>query len=211
LADVLKSGRLAPGARLVEADIADALQVSRTPVREALRRLEAAGLVQSVRNRGFVVANLLADVDHVFLIRERLEGLAAKLAAQEITVGELDHLNALQRSMEDLVTDSSVDVEALVDLNHRFHASITGAARSPRLSALIDRLHPEYVSYQVVRSYDQDERARSIDEHRAILDALWRRDAAAADELVQRHLERGKSIVVAQYRERVKGGVDAPG
>jgi DNA-binding GntR family transcriptional regulator len=200
----LKQGNIPAGTRLIEAEIADALRVSRTPVREALRRLEAEGLVQLLPNRGFIAADLLADVDHVFLIRERLEGLAASLAAREITVDELEKLTALQTEMETVMAEPAPDVDRLVELNHAFHTSIGTASRSPRLMSLIARLHPEYVSYQVVRSYDKAGRVRSIDEHRAILDALWRRDAVAVDDLVQGHFERGRAIVVAEMRQRVK-------
>jgi DNA-binding GntR family transcriptional regulator len=200
----LKQGNIPAGTRLVEAEIADALRVSRTPVREALRRLEAEGLVHLLPNRGFIAADLLADVGHVFLIRERLEGLAASLAAREITVDELEKLTALQTEMETVMAEPAPDVDRLVELNHAFHTSIGTASRSPRLMSLIARLHPEYVSYQVVRSYDKAGRVRSIDEHRAILDALWRRDAVGVDDLVQGHFERGRAIVVAEMRQRVK-------
>lgn len=196
----LRRGAIAAGSRLVEGDIASALTVSRTPVREALQRLEADGLVRQAGTRGYVVADLMADAEHVFLIRERLEGLAAALAARQITLPELEHLNELQAQMEAVLASAEADVEQLVGLNFAFHVDITRASRSPRLEALVDRLHPEYVSYQVVRTYDDEGRRRSITEHRAIVDALWRRDAALADRLVQQHLERGKAVVLEGMR-----------
>jgi DNA-binding GntR family transcriptional regulator len=194
--------------RLVEAEIADALSVSRTPVREALRLLEASGLVQYVRNRGFIVANILPDIEHVYLIRARLEGLAAWLAAREITVAELEAARSLQDEMERVLTQGPVDVAHLVDLNHRFHAIVVGSSRSPRLASLIKGLSPEYVSYQVVQSYDHAARVQSIREHRAILDALWRRDAEESDRLLQKHLERPKTLVMAEFAGRLRAAQD---
>jgi DNA-binding GntR family transcriptional regulator len=205
----LRRGVIVAGSRLVEGDIAAALAVSRTPVREALQRLEADGLVRQAGNRGYVAADLMADAEQVFLIRERLEGLAAALAARHITLPELEELNELQTRMEAAIAAPEVDVESLVTLNFRFHVDITQASRSPRLEAMVDRLHPEYVSYQVVRNYNVEERRLSIAEHRAIVDALWNRDAALADRLVQAHLERGKAVVLEGMRSSSPKGASA--
>jgi DNA-binding GntR family transcriptional regulator len=195
---VLRRGQIPKGSRLVEGDLARAMAVSRTPVREALRRLENDGLVLPAAGRGYVVADLMADAEHVFLIRARLEGLAASLAAKQITVPELEGLRALQTGMEATLETQVPDLDQLVDLNYRFHAHITRAARSPRLEHLIDRLHPEYVSYQVVRSYDEQGRRQSVEEHQAILEALWNRDVELADRLIQAHFEHGKTVVLRE-------------
>jgi DNA-binding GntR family transcriptional regulator len=196
----LRRGQIPSGSRLVEGDLAQALAVSRTPVREALQRLEGEGLVKPAANRGYVVADLMADAEVVFLIRERLEGLAASRAARNMTLVQLETLQALQTEMVQVVESRVVDVERLVDLNHEFHKRITHASGSPRLVRLVDRLHPEYVSYQVIRSYDEEGRRRSINEHQAVLDALWNRDSALADRLIQSHLEHGKAVVLGEMK-----------
>ena len=86
----LMKGEYPTGTRLIEGNVATFMKVSRTPVREALRRLEGDGLIRSTGSgRGYIVADLLADAEHVFLIRERLEGLGAALAAQNITSSEM--------------------------------------------------------------------------------------------------------------------------
>lgn len=193
----LRVGRLPAGSRLVEAELAGALAVSRTPIRDALRRLESDGLVHSEPNRGYVVADLMEDVAHVFLIRERLEGLAAGMAAGNITRPELDELDALQREMEGLVASAPMDVERLVELNGALHQRITNASGSARLIRMIERVHPQYMSYQVLRLYSDDQRRRSIREHREILDALWQRDSETAEQAIHRHLEHGKAVVLA--------------
>lgn len=195
----LRNGRFPARSRLVEGDLASALAVSRTPVRDALRRLESDGLVRSEPNRGYVVADLMEDVAHVFLIRERLEGLAAAMAAEGITRTELEALDALQREMEGLVAGSTTaaDIERLVELNGELHQRITDASRSPRLIQLVARFHPQYMSYQVLRLYSDEQRRRSIREHREVLDALWQRDSEAAERVIHRHLEHGKQVVLA--------------
>lgn len=200
ISSALRRGSIATGSRLVEGDIAQALAVSRTPVREALQRLEGDGLVRQAANRGYEVADLMADVEVVFMIRERLEGLAASLAARNITLASLEALQELQAEMVALSDAETMDVERLVELNGEFHDRITQASESPRLIHLVDRLHPEYVSYQVIRSYDEEGRRRSITEHQRILDALWHREPATADRLIQAHLEHGKQVVIQEMR-----------
>lgn len=197
ISHALRSGRFRVNGRLVEADLASALAVSRTPVRDALRRLESDGLVRSEPNRGYVVADLMEDVAHVFLIRERLEGLAAGMAAETITRPELEELDRLQVEMEGLLAATPTDVERLVELNGELHRRITEASRSPRLIQLIERLHPQYMSYQVLRLYTDEQRRRSIREHRELLDALWQRDSESAERVIHRHLEHGKGVVLA--------------
>ncbi len=193
----LRQDRFATGSRLVEGDLAAALGVSRTPVRDALRRLESDGLVHSEPNRGYVVADLMEDAAHVFLIRERLEGLAAGLAAASITRPELEELDGLQARMEQIVKAEPIDTETLVQLNGQLHQRITEASRSPRLIQLIARLNPQYMSYQVLRLYTDEQRGRSIREHREILDALWQRDSETAERVIHQHLEHGKEVVLA--------------
>lgn len=197
ISQALRGGKFTANSRLVESELAAALGVSRTPVRDALRRLESDGLVHSEPNRGYVVADLMEDVAHVFLIRERLEGLAAGMAAETITRPELEDLDRLQGEMEMLVSESPTNIERLVELNGRLHQRITEASRSPRLIKLIERLHPQYMSYQVLRLYTDEERRQSIREHREVLDALWQRDSETAEHVINRHLEHGKQVVLA--------------
>jgi DNA-binding GntR family transcriptional regulator len=202
----LGDGSFQAGSRLVETELAAALSVSRTPVRDALRRLEADGLVRSEPHRGYVVTDLMADAALVFLIRERLEGLAAALAAESITRPQLEELDGLQEAMEHIVGTHPMDVDRLVELNGELHRRITDASNSPRLIRMIERLHPQYMSYQVLRLYSDDERRRSIQEHREILDALWRRDSDEAERAIHAHLEHGKEVVLADMRR----GQDGP-
>jgi DNA-binding GntR family transcriptional regulator len=199
--EALRDGRYTAGTRLIEVEIANALGVSRTPVRDAFHRLEAEGLVRSEPNRGYVVVDLMADAALVFLIRERLEGLAAALAAANISRTELEALDVLQGEMESLVAESGMSIDRLVELNGELHQRITTASDSPRLIRMVEQLHPQYMSYQVLRLYTDDERRQSIREHREILDALWRRDSQLAETALHTHLERGKEVVLADMRK----------
>lgn len=200
-------GAAPAGTRLVETDVADTLGVSRTPVREALRRLEADGILESAPHRGFVVRDLLEDAATVYAMRQRLEGLAARMAAEHVTVPQLKELDRVQEEMEQLLDDDSpAAVAELARLNSVFHTLINEAAGSPRLSRLVSDLAPMYVSRQVVTMYSQAERRASFESHRQILAALWARDEEAADRLVQEHLEKGKRLVLNRLQRQRGGG-----
>ena len=202
----IQAGRLTAGVKISESRIAESLGVSRTPVREALRRLQAAGMVVSRPHRGIVVVDPKQDAATVFAVRQRLEGLAASLAAQQMTVPQLERLTDLQDRMEALVDrmeamsaeEEAEAREELAVLNARFHEEINSAAGSARLTQLIDQVSPVYLSREVVTRYSLAETRHSMEGHRAILDALWRRDSELADELVCEHLELGKRIVLRQ-------------
>jgi DNA-binding GntR family transcriptional regulator len=198
----LHQGRIATGTRLIEQELAEALNVSRTPVREALRRLEADGILESIPHRGFVVVDILDDAQVVYAMRQRLEGLAAALAAHRITVPQLEALDEVQTRMEALLSSTDPEsVRELARLNEIFHTAITEAAGSPRLYRLVGQLAPAYLSHQVVGLYSDEQRRQSFEGHRRILDALWKRDAELADRLVQEHLENGKRVVLAGLAE----------
>lgn len=197
---VLRSGDVPPETRLVETDIATRLGVSRTPVREAMRRLQADGLIEPTASRGFVLVDLLADAEESFQIRQRLEGLAAYRAARKISAPELEDLQALQEEMEVLISKPEVDPAELTTLNIKFHEAITEAACSERLRQLISQFTVEYVARRVVELYGPDERAASISHHRQILDALWERNAERAEELAMDHIAMGQRVVFERLR-----------
>lgn len=199
----ISDGELVGGQRLVETEVAETLGVSRTPVREALRRLEADGVLTSEPHRGFVVVDVLEDAAVVYGIRQRLEGFAAQLAAENITVPMLKELDQVQLQMEGILHDDSPEtLHELAVLNSLFHDRVSEAAGSPRLRRFVKDLVPQYVSRQVVTLYTAEQRRESFEGHRQMLDALWRRDGALADRLVQEHLEKGKQVVLAQLAQR---------
>lgn len=184
---------------MVEEELAEAFDVSRTPVREALRQLQVEGLVRSLHNRGFVVNDILEDVDIVFNIRARVEGYAAALAARRAGAEELERLRDLQQELIRAV--AAGDRNAAVELNSKFHQSVMAAARSERLADLIEKLRTDYVSYQIVSTYDEEQLRASIHEHDEIIEALWRRDGYAADLAVQSHINKGLNAYLRYLRE----------
>lgn len=194
------AGRLEPGQRYFEHELAAELKVSRTPVREAVRSLSAQGLVINTEGRrGFVVVDPRQDVEVVYEIRKRLEGLAARLAADHITVPQLQNLDGILEEMWAMVDAADVDEnrERIAELNHTFHIGINEASGSARLVALIEQLAPIYRSRRLVKYYSPETLRNSHESHQKILRALWSRDGDLADQLTRDHISHGQNFMLS--------------
>lgn len=183
-ADIV-DGRLAPGERLVESRLSERYGVSRVPVREALRALEAEGLVVIEPYRGSTVATLsAAEAQDLFEVREAVERTSARRAAQR---ADDDTLIALSVIVErGLAALDSGRLEVLPELNHRFHLTIASGGANPALVALQQQL-----SGTIRWLYASDVRHRAPEswaEHSSILAAVRERDAERAGTLMSEHV-----------------------
>src|SRR5205823_359800 len=168
------NGELAPGQRLRSDALANDLSVSRTPVREALRKLEAEGLVQPLRS-GLVVRQLTEeDLTEVFYLREALEGMAARLAAENATRAEVDELEALVEDMD--AAAGRRDVAALRGLTGEFHALVCRASRNKRLIQALTTLLDHVRQVQSSTLFIAGRAADAVEEHRSLVRAIARRD-----------------------------------
>ena len=171
-------GVLSPGARLLQLEIAHRLEVSHTPVREALRALEKDGLVRSERHRGFSVVELDSDaIDEIYQLRTLLECHAIRLAIPLLNDKDLDDLHAIRLEIE-----ASTDPIQQQDLRERFLGRLFAVTALPRLIAAIDRLQNE-----VGRLMHLLPRRHSAQMHVRILDAIEREDADEATRLLTEH------------------------
>jgi DNA-binding GntR family transcriptional regulator len=193
---MILSGQVRPEERLIERHLAGLLNVSRTPVREALRKLEAEGLVRREPYRGLVVARLdTEDLMEIEDIREVLEGLAARLAASR---RPRHHLKTLQ-SLASRLTKACVndDHETLTRLHGQFHDAIALAAESPRLYGLLATLR-DYLECFAAIGYRQVGRSRqACEEHCRIVAHLVAGDAPAAEETARLHIRHSKDALLA--------------
>lgn len=189
--EAILSAELAPESRLVELSLAEQFGVSRTPVREALKRLSAEGLVIVDPSNGTVVRGIdEQEVEEIYAIREMLEGLAARLAAHRILPEELTRLKSLMEIMTTALEERREDV--LVQANLRFHDIIYQAAQSDRLTELGRSLN-DFVrrfSREAFQSYERDREV--LQEHQAIIKALDRRDPEAAERLAREHMKNAR-------------------
>lgn len=200
-----------PGERLLEADLVDRTGVSRTPIREALRRLHAQGYIEFVTNKGARVATWTEqDVLDVFAIRLRVESFAARLAAERITDEQLARLESLATTMEDRRGHESGDYYLEHEnLNNDFHRTIVDAAHSSNISTVMSmtvsfpRTDPSWETSPhrslISRSTHQftaAELERSASHHREIIDALKLRDGEWAESIVRNHVLASRAAIL---------------
>ncbi|MBA2528368.1 MAG: GntR family transcriptional regulator [Euzebyales bacterium] len=178
------------GSRLREEELAKAVGVSRTPVREALRRLDAEGLVEFVPNRGAHVAAWSEDdLAEIFGLRTVLEGYGARLCARKVAASDLEELCALAEQMESLASrgvDGHYDEMAV--LNHRFHRLVIEAAGNKRLAGLLDSLVQFPLQHRTLRQYSDERLARSMAQHRELVQALATGDGEWAEAAMRAHV-----------------------
>ena len=188
---LILSGALPAGAQLGEEALAERCGVSRTPVRDALRRLEGELLVnRSDTQRTFVADWSLDDVADAFELRAMLEGHAARRAAARMTDALVQRLRATNQAIGVAVRANPPDVEGFLDGNRAFHAIILETAASPRLAALLGTLIEQPVVRRTAQHYGREALLRSFGEHDELLAAFARRDGAWAEAVMAGHIRR---------------------
>jgi len=182
-------GELREGEQLRQHAIAEEFAVSRIPLREAFRQLEAEGLIKIIDHRGAVVSALSPDeIEELFEIRAALEGLTLRKAVPRLTDEALSRAEECLEAYEQALNDES-DFEVWGELHWRFHSTLYSAADRPRSLSLIQTINnnaDRYIRLHILFSRDAHRHAR--DEHRAILELCRRRDAEAASQLLERHI-----------------------
>jgi DNA-binding GntR family transcriptional regulator len=197
LRDEIQHGRLGPGTRLRQNDVAKRFGVSTTPVREAFAQLQAEGLVRIDPHRGAVVFHpSVDDVLEFYEIREALESLAVSHTIRSLKPDTASELKALIDRMR-----STEDPRAWLKLNDEFHLRLYGEAGRPRLSALIDSLRDASAPYIYMFVASRPVSERANEEHQAVLDACIRGDAKAARRAIHEHLRHASRDLAAFLSE----------
>jgi len=196
-------GALAPGERLRSDALATELNVSRTPVREALRKLEAEGLVAHAGSRLVVRAFTEQDLTELFYVREALEGMAARLAAENATPAEIDAIRELLEDMD--AVRQRKDVGVFRRLTAEFHQLVCRASHNDRLLQLSQSLLDHVRQFPTSTLYREGRLAEALNEHRKLLAAIEARDGESAERLAREHrrrtLELRKEILREQLRK----------
>ena len=192
--NAIASGEYKAGDSLREEELAVTAGVSRTPVREALRRLDAEGLVELLPNRGAKVAGWSPqDLDEIFDLRVLLESYGARIAAHTIADGELAELRDLCEAMEVEVNRSQrVRYEVITDLNNSFHRAILKATGNRRLVAVSAAVVQRALVARTFHLYSPDELRRSCAGHRELVAALACHDGDWAESTMRAHLFAGR-------------------
>lgn len=192
------SGVLAEGTPLRQDQLAEKFSLSRMPIREALRQLEAEGLIHHEPHKGAVVAIMAADdIIEIFEMRAMAECLALRKAFSGIKEKTMVEISATLDEM-----DATKDPDQLSELNQRFHSLLYCSAKRPRLQALIKSLHDSVDRYLRFLLTNLDYHDQSQKEHRAILYACQEGDCEKAVEALEDHLLGGRDAVVAFLARR---------
>lgn len=186
LLEAICTGRYRKGERLIAEDIASEIGMSRMPVREAFRRLDAQGLVTLRPNRGAVVSGLdIEQMQEVFEMRSALEGLAVRVAVPNIGERQLAALERLLDEMDEYRNDSA----GWVSLHRTFHEYLCSLSKRPRLMKHISALYALIEAPMRLWLQQLEKPVSARQEHAAILDAIRAGDAAQAEAVVREHIE----------------------
>lgn len=195
----LADGTYPPGAHLREEDLAAQLGVSRTPVREALRRLDAEGWLRVVPNQGaFAAAWSRAEIEEIFDLRAQLESHAAERAAASPTAAGIAALRAAcDAGAEALPANDLAAIERVSDANVRFHRALWEMSGLVRTQAILTNLAVPPMILGNFRHFDEANLRRSLAQHREMADAIDARNAAWAGAVMCAHVQAGKAIFLA--------------
>lgn len=198
IADI-RSGAIRPGDRLLEVELAQRLGISRTPVREAIRLLEADGLVIHLPRQGATMRSLDAvEVTELYEMRGVLEGTAARLAARGASEVEVQDLAAINAEM----AEAQGDPARLYDLNRQFHAALLAAARNRFLARAIEGMQKTLLILGPTTLAEEPRARAALAEHEAVLDALRRRDESGAEAAMRQHVAAAHATRLRQFRNR---------
>ncbi len=208
--ELIMSGELAPGDPLGEEALAERCGVSRTPVRDALRRLEADMLVaRTDTQRSYVAEWSLDEIADVFELRAMLEGHAARRAAVRMDGETLRALRACNAQLREAVMQSPPDIERFLERNREFHALILEQAGSRKLVSLLASVIEQPVVWRTAHHYGEDELRRSCGEHEELLAAFARGDGGWAEAIMSGHIRRAYHAYADAHRGLT--AIDKPG
>ncbi len=197
--DAIRNGTLAPGDARIEMDLADELEMSRTPIREALRRLAVDRLIETGPRRGYIVPTIsISEFVEIFEIRELLDGLSARLAAQRMGVAEIAVLEDVLRQHDEAI--EAYNLPLIMSTSDQFHMMIRNGSKQLRVPQLLAVLTDASRSGKG-RELAPDRTREAAREHRAIFEAIARRDPEAAEELARTHVRNALKAQIRAYQQ----------
>lgn len=200
---LIRANQLVSGQRLYEQRLCERLDVSRTPLREALRILSAEGLVTISPNKGARVAeSSLEDIFHMFEAMSVLEGSCARLAAERLTNQDLEKMERLHEQLE--MAHRNGDPESYMSWNREFHELVQEKAGNPVLGKIVTGLRDVILLHRYRQIYRPGRFDESMEEHRRLIEAFRARDSQRAERLMQVHLQKQCQALVIYYGEKGK-------
>ena len=201
VAEGILSRVLPPGWRLGEERLASLFSVSRTPVREALMRLESESLAARNRRSGLVVADVSAEqILEIYVIREALDGIAARQAAHFSSPVDIAALERLNDALAVAAAEGAY--ERMAALNVEFHTALARASRNEMLQRFVDQVHQAVRRFRRTTFSEPGRADEAVGEHLAIIEAVKRQDERAAEEAARRHMQHALTVRMAMELER---------
>ena len=195
------TGELKPGERLMEIHLADKLGVSRTPIREAIRKLELEGLVTMIPRRGAEVAQITEkNLKDVLEVRRALDALTVELACERISEEELEHLREARDTFARAIKTKDANKIAQADV--AFHDIILIASRNDRLMQMLANLSQQMYRYRLEYVKDDEHYDRLIEEHNIIFDAISRRDSKVGAQAIISHIDNQEKSIIRSIAAR---------
>lgn len=196
LKHAIVTGEIPAGERIVETDYAERLHISRTPLREALRKLERDGLVEYVLRRGVVVrAFTIEDVDEIYTIRNALEMLTLPAIIERATPEDIASLRAKLHEMDKVMAMD--DIEKLSPMARAFHSAITHISGKNRILRVIESQDEFINRFSAMAIRQEDRCVQAHEEHHKLVDYIEQRDLEHLEKLTRKHIERSKENCLA--------------
>ena len=200
LREAIREGILEPGERLMEIQIAEELGVSRTPVREAIRKLELEGYVVMLPRRGTYVANLsIKDINEVYEIRASIDVLAAGLAAERITPDELEQMERMLVATAEAFDKHNM--ERVVEYDTKFHDILYCASRNDRLVAIINNLREQLTRFRSISMAHPGRMKETMGEHGRMVEAIAQGNVELAQTLARQHMENAEQALLSDLQK----------
>ena len=205
LKHAIVTGEIPAGSRIVETEYAERMHISRTPLREALRKLDRDGLVEYVLRRGVIVrAFTIADVEEIYTIRNALEMLTLPAIIQNATEEDIRHMSALLAEMDPL--DETGDIPALSPRARAFHSYLTRISKMNRILRVIEGQDEYITRFSAVSIAKENRRHAAHQEHHRLVDYVESRDLESFERLMRKHIERSKqTCLMALEESKLKG------
>ncbi len=204
LRDAILRGDLEPGERLMEIALANRLGVSRTPIREAIRKLELEGLVVMIPRRGAQVASITQkDLQDVLEVRTSLEELAVSLACERIQPQKIGQLEEALKNFEEALAGTDVTAIARADVD--FHDVIFSSTGNARLVQILNNLREQMYRYRLEYLKDFSSHSRLLQEHKELLRAICAHDKETASKIIRTHIYNQEISVIRHIRQNQDG------
>lgn len=201
LRQAILRGELKPGERLMEIQLANKLGVSRTPIREAIRKLELEGLVLMIPRKGAEVADITEkSLKDVLEVRRALEELSVKLTCDRITKEEIKELEQAAENFKK--TLKSKDITEIAEADVRFHDVIYTATKNQKLIQLLNNLHEQMYRYRIEYLKDEEVYPKLLKEHKEIIERISKGEKEAAARMVCEHIDNQVNAVMDVIRTK---------